>query len=225
MPRRRAADLSRKCITRLRPISWPPCTGRSRPHRRHEELALETRTRTPVRFVNYRQQYRDIGAELETTFRDVLSRGDFILRQDLRDFEQEVARYVGVAHAVGVNTGTDALYLAVRAAGIGPGDEVISVSHTFVATIGAIVWPRATPVLVEIRDDFNVDVDAIEAAITPRTKAIMPVHLNGRVCEMDTLMEIANRHGLVVIEDAAQALGAMFRGTKGGAFGLAGCFS
>ena len=182
-------------------------------------------THTPVRFVNYRQQYRDIGLELEAAFHDVLSRGDFILRDDLRTLEHELAAFLGVADTVGVNTGTDALYLSVRAAGIGPGDEVISVSHTFVATVGAIVWAGATPVLVEIRDDFNIDVDGIEAAITPRTKAIMPVHLNGRVAEMDRVMEIADRHRLIVIEDAAQALGATYKGTKGGAFGLAGCFS
>lgn len=184
-----------------------------------------TTTSAPIRFVNYRQVYRDIGAELEAAFRDVISRGDFILRNDLWEFEQQVAKYLGVEHAVGVNTGTDALYLSVLAAGIGPGDEVISVSHTFVATVGAIVWAGATPVLVEVRDDFNIDPDAIEPAITPRTKAVMPVHLNGRVSEMDRVMDVASRHGLVVIEDAAQALGGSYRGQKGGTFGLAGCFS
>lgn len=190
-----------------------------------KETALSAKTRTPVRFVNYRQQYRAIGAELEAAFRDVLSRGDFILREDLRAFEGRMADFLGVAHTVGVNTGTDALYLSVRGAGIGPGDEVITVSHTFVATVGAIVWAGAAPVLVEVSDDFNIDVSAIEAAITPRTRAILPVHLNGRPAEMDALMEIAGRRGLVVIEDAAQALGATYGGTRAGAFGLAGCFS
>src|SRR5581483_8507644 len=178
-----------------------------------------------VPFVGYRQQYLDIGREIEAAISDVLSRGEFILRGELREFEARMASFVGVKHAVGVANGTDALYLAVRAAGIGPGDEVITVSHTFLATVGAIVYAGATPVLVEIRDDFNMDPDALEAAITPRTKAIMPVHLNGRVCEMDRIMAIAEKHGLVVIEDAAQALGATYKGVKAGAFGLAACFS
>lgn len=178
-----------------------------------------------VPFVGYRQQYQNIGRECEAAIADILSRGEFILRNEVREFENRMAAFLGVKHAVGLNSGTDALYLAVRAAGVGPGDEVITVSHTFLATVGAIVYAGATPVLVEIRDDFNMDPDALEAAITPRTKAIMPVHLNGRVCEMDRIMAIADRHGLIVIEDAAQALGATYRGVKAGAFGLAGCFS
>lgn len=182
-------------------------------------------TNLRVSFVNYRQQYRAIGHELEAIISDVLERGDFILRRDVAEFEQNMAAFLGVRHAVGVATCTDALFFAIRAAGIGAGDEVISVSHTFVATLAAIAHNGATPVLVEIRDDFNMDVGAIEAAITPRTKAILPVHLNGRVCEMDRLMAVARSHNLVVVEDAAQAVGATFEGTKAGAFGLAGCFS
>jgi dTDP-3-amino-2,3,6-trideoxy-4-keto-D-glucose/dTDP-3-amino-3,4,6-trideoxy-alpha-D-glucose/dTDP-2,6-dideoxy-D-kanosamine transaminase len=182
-------------------------------------------TGTRVSFVNYKQQYRQIGPELEAIISDVLARGDFILRRDLEEFEEHMAEFLGVRYAVGVATGTDALFLAVRAAGIGPGDEVISVSHTFVASLAAIHHNGATPVLVDIRDDFNMDVTAIEAAITPRAKGIMPVHLNGRVCEMDPLMEVARRHNLVVIEDAAQAVGATYKGVKAGAFGLASCFS
>jgi dTDP-4-amino-4,6-dideoxygalactose transaminase len=111
------------------------------------------------------------------------------------------------------------------AAGIGPGDEVITVAHTFVATISAIVHCGATPVLVDVGDDYNMDVEAFEAAITPRTRAVVPVHLNGRICDMGRIMQIADRRGLVVIEDAAQALGATFDGRMAGSFGLAGCFS
>lgn len=195
-------------------------------------MTLRTGSTTPmaggryrVPFVNYREVYRDIGAELEAAVRDVLARGQFILREELERFESELARFVGVKHVVGVNTGTDALYLSVRAAGIGAGDEVITVAHTFVATVGAIVHAGATPRLVEIADDMNIDVDRIEEAITPRTRAIIPVHLNGRLCRMDRIQRIAERHGLVVIEDSAQALGGSYRGIKGGAWGLAGCFS
>lgn len=178
-----------------------------------------------VPFVNYRQVYRDIGAELEQAFHDVFSQGQFILRQEMRRFETELAAFLGVKRVVAVANGTDALYLAVRAAGIGPGDEVIAPDHTFVATVGAIVFAGATPRLVEISDDFNIDVDRLAEAITPRTRAIIPVHLNGRLSRMDEIMDLARRHDLLVIEDSAQALGASFDGVKGGAWGLAGCFS
>lgn len=178
-----------------------------------------------VPFVNYQQVYRDIGPELEAAFHDVLSRGQFILRDEMKRFEAQLAEFLGVKHVISCNTGTDALYLSVRAAGIGPGDEVITVAHTFVATLGAIVFAGATPKLVEISDDMNIDVDAIESAITPRTKAIIPVHLNGRLARMDRIMDIAKRHDLVVIEDSAQALGGSYDGVKGGAWGAAGCFS
>src|SRR5205823_4904475 len=110
-------------------------------------------------------------------------------------------------------------------AGVGPGDEVITVGHTFVATVSAIVHTGAKPVLVDVRDDYNMDSDKFEAAVTPQTKAVIPVHLNGRLCDMDGVMAVAKKHGLAVIEDAAQALGATFRGKKAGSFGLAGCFS
>jgi dTDP-4-amino-4,6-dideoxygalactose transaminase len=178
-----------------------------------------------VPFVNYRQVYRDIGAELEAAVHDVLSRGQFILRDEMKKFERDLAAFLGVKRVVAVANGTDALYLSVRAAGIGPGDEVIAPAHTFVATAGAIVFAGATPRLVEIGDDFNIDADRIEAAVTPRTKAILPVHLNGRLARMDAVMDIARRRGLVVIEDAAQALGGTYDGVKGGAWGLAGTFS
>jgi dTDP-4-amino-4,6-dideoxygalactose transaminase len=126
---------------------------------------------------------------------------------------------------VGLNSGYHALALSLLAAGIGPGHEVITVAHTFVATVSAIVHAGATPVLVDVREDYNMDLDALERAITQRTKAILPVHLNGRVCEMDRLMDIAQRRGLIVIEDAAQSLGAKYKGKVAGSFGKTGCFS
>ncbi len=178
-----------------------------------------------VRFVDYPAQFQKMGNEIMETLNIVLSRGDLILRQQLQEFEEHLADFVGTKYAVGVSNGTDALHLALRAVGVGPGDEVITVSHTFVATAAAIHHAGATPVLIDIDDDHNMNVDLVEAAITSHTRAIMPVHLNGRLCDMGRLMEIAEKHDLLVIEDAAQALGASFQGTKAGAFGLTGCFS
>ena len=178
-----------------------------------------------VRYIDYPAQFRKTEEEIMGTIRTVLSHGDLMLRRQLHDFEDNLASFVGARHAVGVSSGTDALHLSVIAAGLGPGDEVITVSHTFVATCAAIHHAGATAVLVDIADDHNMDVEAIEEAITPRTRAIMPVHLNGRTCDMSSLMPIAQRHGLIVLEDAAQALGSRFQGQKAGTFGLAGCFS
>jgi dTDP-4-amino-4,6-dideoxygalactose transaminase len=132
---------------------------------------------------------------------------------------------VGVKYAVGVNSCYHALFFSLLAAGVGPGDEVITVGHTFVATVSAIVHTGATPVLIDVRRDYNMDPDSFERAITSKTKAVIPVHLNGRVCEMTKIDSIARKHKLAVIEDAAQALGARFTGQRAGSFGLAGCFS
>jgi len=178
-----------------------------------------------VRYIDYPLQYKKVRNEVLATIDTILSQGDLMLRQQLRDFETNLANFLGTKYAVGVSNCTDGLHLCLRAAGVGAGDEVITVSHTFVATAAAIHHAGATPVLIDIADDHNMNVDLLEAAITPRTKAIIPVHLNGRLCEMDKLMAIADTHNLLVIEDAAQALGATFKGTAGGAFGLAGCFS
>jgi dTDP-4-amino-4,6-dideoxygalactose transaminase len=178
-----------------------------------------------VPFINYPEHYRRIWDEVMEAITEALSKGDLILRDQLRQFEENIASFVGVKHAVGVNSGTDALFLSLKAAGVGQGDEVITVSHTFVATVSVIVQCGAKPILVDIGEDMNMDVDQVENAITPRTKAIIPVYLNGRMCDMGRLMEIANEHDLLVIEDAAQALGATFDGKKAGSFGLTGCFS
>ncbi len=178
-----------------------------------------------VPFVDFPTQYRRIEGEIQAAVTEVLERGDFILRDQVQQFESNVAAFLGVDYAVGVNSGTDALYLSLRAAGVGPGDEVITVAHTYVASIAVIVHCGATPVLIDVGEDFNMDVDQLEQAISPRSKAILPVHLNGRLCNMERLMDIASRHNLMVIEDAAQALGASFDGKKAGSFGLAGCFS
>jgi dTDP-4-amino-4,6-dideoxygalactose transaminase len=163
--------------------------------------------------------------ELDAAIKDVFLKGDFILRQAVTDFESSAAAYIGVKHVVGVSNGTDALILSLKAAGIKPGDEVITVAHTFVASIAAIVHVGATPILVDVGDDMEMDMYRLEEAVTPRTRAIMPVHFNGRMCHMGRLMEIARKHELMVIEDACQALGATYEDKKAGSFGLAGCFS
>jgi dTDP-3-amino-2,3,6-trideoxy-4-keto-D-glucose/dTDP-3-amino-3,4,6-trideoxy-alpha-D-glucose/dTDP-2,6-dideoxy-D-kanosamine transaminase len=178
-----------------------------------------------VRFVDFPKAFSIIEPEMMTTIRDVLAGGDLIMRQQMLDFERHLAEFVGTADAVGVSNCTDGLRLTLEALGIGPGDEVITVAHTFVATMAAIHHVGASPVLVDVGDDRNMNVDLVEAAITPRTRAIMPVHLDGRLCRMDRLMEIADRHSLMVVEDAAQALGGSFNGVRGGAWGLAGAFS
>jgi len=178
-----------------------------------------------VRFVNYPEHYRRIWDEIMSAIEDCLSHGDLIMRQQLEDFEANLASFVGVKHALTVNSGTDALFFSLKAAGVSPGDEVITVSHTFVATIAAVVYCGAKPVLVDVGNDMNMDVSLIESAITPRTKAIIPVHLNGRICNMDAIMKIVNEHGLFVVEDAAQSLGAEYCGKRAGSFGLTGCFS
>jgi dTDP-4-amino-4,6-dideoxygalactose transaminase len=178
-----------------------------------------------VPFVNYPEHYRRIWNEVMDAITEALSKGDLILRDQLREFEENIASFIGVKHAVGVNSGTDALFLSLKAAEVGQGDEVITVAHTFVATVSAIVYCGAKPILVDVGEDMNMDVNQVEQAITPKTKAIIPVHLNGRICDMEKLMAIANEHDLLIIEDAAQALGATFDGKKAGAFGLTGCFS
>lgn len=178
-----------------------------------------------VRYIDYASSYQKMRDEILETIDKTLANGDVMLRHQLSDFEENLARFVGTKYAVGVSNCTDALHLSILAAGIGPNDEVISVSHTMVATAAAIHHAGATPVLVDIGEDHNMDMGCVEAAITPRTKAIVPVHLNGRLCDMNSLIDIAERRGLLVIEDAAQALGASLDGKRAGAFGLAGCFS
>ncbi|MBI4360106.1 MAG: aminotransferase class I/II-fold pyridoxal phosphate-dependent enzyme, partial [Candidatus Jacksonbacteria bacterium] len=136
-----------------------------------------------VPFVDIRQHYRNLKPEIDHAIQNVLARGNIILRKDLSDFENSIARFVGTKYAIGVGNGFDALHLSVKAAGIGQGDEVITVAHTFVATIAAIVHNGATPILVDVQRDFTIDPNSFERAITKKTKAVILVHLNGRLCE------------------------------------------
>lgn len=178
-----------------------------------------------VPFIDYPKHYRALKKEIDRSIVNVLSRGELILREEVTAFEKRMARFLGVKYAVGVNSCTDALMLSLRAAGIGQGNEVITVSHTFVASIAAIAHTGAHPILVDIADDYLMDPLQLGKAITKNTRAIIPVHLNGRVCQMDALTHIARKHKLLVIEDAAQALGATYKGKKAGSWGLTGCFS
>jgi len=182
-------------------------------------------TRRQIPFFNYPALFAPEEQELMALLREVLSRGAYILQKDLKEFEAALAKYLNVKHAFGMADGTNAIVLALRAAGVGPGDEVIVPSHTFIASVYPIKALGATPVLVECGDDHLVDPNAIAAAVTSKTKVILPVHLNGRTCNMAAIQEIATRHGLTIVEDAAQGLGSKFRGKHAGTFGLAGTFS
>ncbi|MFA5113246.1 MAG: DegT/DnrJ/EryC1/StrS family aminotransferase [Candidatus Margulisiibacteriota bacterium] len=179
-----------------------------------------------VPFFDISRQNNSQKAELDGAISAVIASGRYILGENVAALEKEVAAYVGVKYAVGVASGTDALHLALRAAGIKPGDEVITTPFTFVATAEAIAYCGATPVFVDIEPNtFNLDVASLESRVSSRTKAILPVHLYGQACQMDRVMAIAKKHNLAVIEDCAQAMGATFNGQQVGSFGAAGCFS
>ena len=178
-----------------------------------------------VRFVDPGKLYAMIKDELDTAYFEVMSRGDLIDRGQLRGFEENLAAFVGTKYAVGLNSGYDALHMSLRAAGIGPGDEVIVPAHTFVATASAVVNVGAKPILVDVCRDFNINPDKIEEVIAPETKGIIPVHLNGYMADMVRVMEIAEKYNLIVVEDACQSLGAGMNGKKAGSWGLTGCWS
>jgi dTDP-4-amino-4,6-dideoxygalactose transaminase len=176
--------------------------------------------------VDLKVQYDAIREEIDRAVLDVIRSTAFILGPQGRKLEQSIAAYHGVRHAVGVASGTDALHLALRAAGVGPGDEVITTPFTFIATAEAISYVGAVPVFVDIRPDtFNIDVTQIERRITKRTKAVLPVHLYGHAADMAPLMELARRHTFMVIEDCAQSFGADYHGKRTGGIGHLGCFS
>lgn len=179
-----------------------------------------------VPLADLKAQYRSIKPEIDAAIAAVLDSGYFALGPAVESFERDFAGYCDTAHAVGVNTGTSALHVALLAVGVKPGDEVITVPFTFVATVAAIEYAGARPVLVDVDSDyFTMDPAALERAITPRTKAIVPVHLFGQPADMDAILDIARRHGLAVIEDACQAHGADYHGRRVGSLGDIGCFS
>ena len=179
-----------------------------------------------IQFVDLQAQYQTIRADVDAAVTGVLQRGDYILGEDVKRFEAEFAAYCTAAHCVSVGNGTEALHLALLACGIGPGDEVITTTHTFIATALAIHQAGATPVLVDCEPNhYTIEVSKIEAAITPRTKAILPVHLYGQPADMDPILDIARRHKLQVIEDACQAHGAEYKGRRCGTLGDIAAFS
>jgi dTDP-4-amino-4,6-dideoxygalactose transaminase len=179
-----------------------------------------------IPFLDLKAQYHSIKPEIDAAVTKVLESSQFALGEEVAAFEREFASYVGAAEAVGVNSGTSALHLALLAAGVGPGDEVITVPFTFVATVAAVCYTGARPVFVDVDPrSLTLDVTKLERAITPRTKVIMPVHLYGQPADMDPIMEIARSRRLVVIEDAAQAHGAEYKGRRAGSIGDLGCFS
>jgi dTDP-4-amino-4,6-dideoxygalactose transaminase len=183
-------------------------------------------TATKIQFVDIVRQYQTIKPEIDAAVLRVAGRGDFILGEDMREFEKEFAAFNQVPFCIGVANGTDALHLALLALGIGPGDEVIVPANTFIASVVAISYTGATPVLVDCEPDYStIDVSAVERALTPRTKAIMPVHLYGHPADMDPLLQIALDRKLFVVEDAAQAHGASYKGRLCGTMGDIGCFS
>ena len=178
-----------------------------------------------VSFVDPVKVYHMIKDEIDAAYFEVMEKGDLIDRGQLKNFEENLASFVGTKYAVGLNSGYDALHVSVRAAGLGPGDEVIVPAHTFVATCSAVINAGAMPVLVDVGKDFNIDPARIEAAVTEKTRGIIPVHLSGYMTDMVRVMEIAEKYGLVVIEDACQSLGSSMNAKKAGAWGLTGCWS
>jgi dTDP-4-amino-4,6-dideoxygalactose transaminase len=181
-------------------------------------------TATP--FVDLRRQHTEIEQEISQAIDRVQKSGTFVLGQEVEGFEREFSRYVGAKYGVGVNSGSDALFLTLKALGIGANSEVITVSHTFVSTVDSIVRCGAQPVFVDVEPDtYCIDTAKIEEKITERTKAILPVHLYGHPASLDQILKIARQYGLAVVEDACQAHGAEYKGKKVGSFGNAGCFS
>jgi dTDP-4-amino-4,6-dideoxygalactose transaminase len=178
-----------------------------------------------VKFVDPVKNYQMIRDEIDAAYFEVMSKGDLIDRGQLKSFEKHLAEFVGTKYAVGLNSGYDALHMSLQSAGIGSGDEVIVPAHTFVATCSAVVNVGATPVLVDVAKDFNIDVDNIEEVISEKTKGIIPVHLSGIMADMPRIMKIAEQYNLVVVEDACQSLGSSINGKKAGSWGLTGCWS
>ncbi len=184
------------------------------------------RTSTEIPFVDLERHHRRVAPELRRTVERVLEAGGFVLGDEVASFESEFATYCGVRRCVGVNSGTSALTLALIASGIGRGDEVIAPAHTYIATALGIIHAGATPVLCDVDDGTGlIDVDSAAERVSARTAAVVPVHLYGQVCDMEAVSRLANRHGLAVIEDAAQAHGAWHRGRRAGSFGTAAAFS
>ncbi len=189
-------------------------------------LTQERRIIMEVKILDLARQYEKIQEKVEQAVCEQMKSGMYIGGKAVADFEQKFASYIGVKHAISVNSGTDALVIALKALGIKEGDEVITTPFTFFATAETIAMTGAVPVFVDVEEEtYNIDPNKIEEKITEKTKAILPVHIFGQTADMDPIHEIAKKHNLIVIEDACQAVGAEYKGTKAGALGSAGCFS
>lgn len=187
---------------------------------------MQEKARMEIPILDLSAQYRQVGREIEEAIARVLQNQKFILGPEVRALEQELAPYCQCVEAVGCASGSDAILLALMACGVGPGDEVVTTPFSFFATAGSIVRLGARPVFVDIEPDtFNMDANKVEAAVTKRTKVIMPVHLFGQCSDMDDITEISRRREVLVVEDAAQAIGAEYRGRRAGSLGVIGCFS
>jgi len=178
-----------------------------------------------VPYINLKEQHRTIKRQLLSSVEKAMKDCDFVLGGEIKKLEERFAKYCGTRFAVGVNSGTDALFLALKIAGVGPGDEVITVPNSFLATATATVALGAKPVFADVSEDMNLDPAQFRAKITSKTKAVIPVHLTGRAANMEPIMQIARERGIAVIEDAAQAIGTVYKGKKAGSFGLANAFS
>jgi len=179
-----------------------------------------------IPIMNLGVQYEQLKADIDRVMRHIAETSNFVLGKETEEFEKEIAAYCGTKYAIGVNSGTDALILALEALGIRGGDEVITTPFTFVATAEAISRVDAKPVFADIDPvTYNIDPAKIESAVTGRTRAILPVHLFGNPCDMEAITKIANKHRFAIVEDTAQAIGAVYRGRRAGSFGDAGCFS
>lgn len=178
-----------------------------------------------IPFVDLKAQLSPIRGDVMASIERVVSKCNFVMGEELAQFESEFAKFSGAQYAVGVSSGLDAIHLAVRALGIGPGDEVIVPAHTFIASALGVTMAGATPVFVDVNEDFLMDVNALERVITPKTKAILPVHLYGQMVDLEPVINLATKRGLAVIEDAAQAHGARKGARRAGAVGQLGCFS
>lgn len=178
-----------------------------------------------VPYINLKEQHRLLRKDILSSVDRILKNCDFVLGDGVKKLEERFAKYCGTRYAVGVNSGTDALFLAMKVAGVGPGDEVITAPNSFLATASAIAALGAKPVFADVGEDMNLDPAKLRAKITSRTKAVMPVHLTGRAADMDPILAAAQERGIAVIEDAAQAIGTEYKGKRAGSFGLANAFS
>jgi dTDP-3-amino-2,3,6-trideoxy-4-keto-D-glucose/dTDP-3-amino-3,4,6-trideoxy-alpha-D-glucose/dTDP-2,6-dideoxy-D-kanosamine transaminase len=198
--------------------------GRAKVERNYLPRQYEITGKLPINHNYLQEQFADFETILRK-MRDVVVSGEFTLGREVDQLEDEFAAIAGTKHAIGVGSGTDALFLSLKALGVKKGDDVITTPYTFYATIGAIVAAGAKPVFADIRPDYNIDPEKIADAITPRTRVILPVHWSGKPCDMDPIMAVAERHDIAVVEDACHAVKATYRGRPAGSLGTIGCFS